>query len=62
MLNGFEVDGWIWGSPADFAMLFAATTDQHTDNNGDGVTYFVDLGLLKTFFLGPPGPSASGCN
>ncbi len=33
-----------------------------TDNNGDGQTNFADLDILKDFFFGPPGPSATGCN
>ena len=32
------------------------------DFDGDDFVGFLDLGRLKGFFLGPPGPSATGCN
>lgn len=36
---------------------FFEVGDTDTDNNGDGVTNAIDLGVLKSFFFGPPGPS-----
>ncbi|MBT8444633.1 MAG: VCBS repeat-containing protein [Gammaproteobacteria bacterium] len=41
---------------------FFAAGDLDTDNDGDGNTNFADLNVVKSFFFGPPGPSAAGCN
>ena len=38
------------------------SSDPDSDLDGDGVVGFLDLGIMKEFFLGPPGPSANGCN
>ncbi len=36
---------------------FFQAGDLDTDNNGDGLTNAIDLGVLRSFFFGPPGPS-----
>ena len=36
--------------------------DLDTDNNGDGVTNFIDFAIFANHFLGAPGPSAEGCD
>lgn len=41
---------------------FLQVGDLDTDNDGDGITNFLDLMLAKDQMFGPPGPSASGCN
>ena len=40
------------------------TSDDNTDQNGDGVVNFLDMEKLQSLFLAPPGPSdvATLCN
>lgn len=44
-----------------YAANFLNKGDLDTDNDGDGVTNFVDFSIFQTFFLSAPGPSATGC-
>lgn len=41
---------------------FERVGDLDTDNNGDGVTNFIDFAVFASYFLAAPGPSAAGCN